>query len=186
MSIDFDSIITQEPFPDFWAAWQSSRVEGNIPLRADIRLQNFARFADSLQIYELKSPRDLRCRLIGSKVAERVQQVSPEDNLFDFFSEPAAAIGEKWWVNMASTPCGGLMCFSTHYANGIKRMVPSLVLPITGAKGQKLFLALNSLPRMLDRSEPSGKLIIAEDAFEGKFLDVGYGLPIDVPNPICL
>lgn len=186
MSTDFDSILSRDLFPDFMTAWQAARKGGAVPLRSDIRLQEFARFADSLQIYELKDRLDLRCRLMGSRVSERVQQVGPEDNLFDFFGDASKDIGEKWWNGMASAPCGGIMCFSTHYASGARREVPSLVLPMKGTDGSALFLAFNQLPRKLDYKEPREKLTIADDVFEGKFIDIGFGLPEGVENPVSL
>ena len=186
MTTDFDSIIASDLFPDFMQAWQSARKDDAIPLRSDIRLQEFAKFADSLQIYELKERLDLRCRLMGSRVSERVQQVGPEDNLFDFFGTSAKAVGEKWWNGMASAPCGGLMCFSTHYMSGVVREVPSLVLPMTGSEGSILFLAFNRIPKFLGNSEPQDKVTIAEDAFAGKFIDVGFGLPEGIKNPVTL
>ncbi|WP_262694616.1 PAS domain-containing protein [Kordiimonas aquimaris] len=186
MSKDFDSIIERELFPDFIAAWQAARKGNAVPLRSDIRLQEFAKFADSLQIYELKSRLDLRCRLMGSRVSERVQQVGLEDNLFDFFGEASKKVGEKWWNGMASAPCGGIMCFSTHYSSGARKEVPSLVLPMTGSDGGVLFLAFNQLPRKLDQREPREKLTIADDVFEGKFIDIGFGLPEGIENPVRL
>lgn len=187
MQTDFDQIKEMAPFPEFYAAWQAARHDGAIPVRGDIRLRDFAPFADSLQIYELKNPQDLRCRLMGSRVSDRVPNVSPEHNLFDFFGhERARKIGELWWVSMAKVPCGGVMCFSTSYESGAKRAVPSMVLPITGVDGSAQFIAFNNLPKIIGSGEPRQSMVIADDSFEGKFFDVGFGLPEDVQNPLFM
>lgn len=65
----------------FYQAWQNARNLPLIPKRQDISLREFASFADSMQIYELRARGQLHCRLMGSEIVNRASGFDPEQNI---------------------------------------------------------------------------------------------------------
>lgn len=186
MNSDFTSVMADERVSAFFEAWQKLRAGKDIPERSDVRLQDFAPFAADLLMYELKSSSDLRCRLMGSRVSERVGIGGPDVNWLELVCPEMRSSGEVWWNNLVSLPCAGLMQFSTGFLDGSNRLSRSLLLPIQQPSGEqpepKIILMAISLPSGVYRvDEPRKQLIISADCFQAKYLDIGFGLPGGIP-----
>lgn len=181
MNRDFTSMLDDPLYVSFFEAWKSLRKGGGIPHRSDVKLQNYAQFAADLAIYELKSPTDLRSRLIGSHVSDRVKTHGAGLNWLDLVNAPMRAAGETWWNALFKTPCAGIMQFSTGFLNGTNRLGRSMLLPVVQANEEILLIALMQATAVYRVDEPRDQLVISHDCFQTQFVDIGFGLPQSLP-----
>ncbi|MBO6505298.1 MAG: PAS domain-containing protein [Kordiimonadaceae bacterium] len=184
MNSDFTSLLEDPFFSAFFQAWDDLRANGKIPHRSDVKLQDFAPFAADLLMYELHSPTDLRSRLIGSSVVERVKFQGSDINWLDLVCPSVRDAGELWWNSLFSTPCAGVMQFSTRFLNGTNRLARAMLLPIIGPDGQTLLLTLNKATAVFRVDDASDTILISADCFQTLYIDVGFGLPAGQPARI--
>ena len=164
-------------FSSFFQAWEKLRTNGSVPNRSDVKLQDFAPFAADLLIYDLYSPTDLRSRLMGSRVTERVKFHGNDVNWLDLVCPSVRKAGELWWNSLINTPCAGIMQFSTRFLNGTNRLARAMLLPIIGPEGQTLLLTLNQATNVFRVDDAEGKILISADCFQTLYIDIGFGLP---------
>lgn len=177
MDTDFTKLLDDSFFGRFFLAWQTLRTGEGLPSRKDVRLQDFAPFAADLLMYELISPSHLRCRLMGSRVTDRVQMSGPDINWLDHVAPDMRRAGERWWQALVNTPCAGMMQYSVAHMDGTNRMSRCLLLPITQSEGQVMLLALTQASSVYRVDDTRDQLQISEDCFQTCYLDIGFGLP---------
>ena len=182
METDFTSVLDDNYFCAFRDAWESLRSGGSVPFRSDVRLQDFARFAADLLIYELKDSSDLRCRLMGSRVSERVKLQSMDVNCMELVAPDMQDVALNWWGTLTSIPCAGLMQFSTAYIDGSNRLSRCLLLPVKHTDGSVMLMGLNRASSVFRVEEPREKVIVSVDCFQTKYIDIGFGLPAGQPE----
>ncbi len=177
MDSDFTSILDDAYFCAFREAWEKLRSGNNVPMRSDVRLQDFARFAPDLLLYELKSPNDLRCRLMGSSVSDRVKLQSMDINWLDLVASDMRAAGENWWNSLSETPCAGIMQYSTAFIDGTNRLSRCLLLPVKHSSGSTMLLGMTKASNVYLVGEPREQIVVSADCFQGQYIDIGFGLP---------
>ena len=182
MHKDFTHEMNDVLFRRFFKTWQGARVGKNVPARKAITLRDFAAFAPDLLIYELHAPDDLRCRLMGSHISDRVKTYSQDINWLALVADDMQEAGKTWWCNLFGTPCAGLMQFSTGFINGTSRISRALLLPIEHSPGVVHLLTLATASDVYDVGDPRDKLTISHDCFQTRYIDVGLGLPEAVPE----
>ncbi len=182
MHDDVTKYLASEPFKSFLATWQTARDDEDIPFRHRIELRAFASHAENLVIYQRKGRRDLRYRLTGSQVANRVDNIGPEVNLFDFFVPGTLDDAELWWNAIFDTPCGAIMDFSMTYPDGNVKEVVTLLLPIKTAYERDMILSLHKVGDIVRVTKPRSHVLVAEDYVSGYYFDVGFGLPASPPE----
>lgn len=180
MHPDFLTVWNSPKVASFVAAWQNVREGNALPARGDIRLQDFAVFADSLAIHERLGPDHMRYRLAGSMVPN----ASDTLNLFDLYAADVREGSELWYNHMFDTPCAGVADTSLAFPNGTHRVCFNVALPIIGPDGSTLMLALLILGDVIRASEPRDALRVGLDHCVGTFVDIGYGLPSGVESSI--
>lgn len=179
-----EETLQSEPFRSFLATWQSLRVGNKLPSRGKIHLRDFVDHLENLIIYERFGPRDLRYRLTGSGVSERVDNIGVEVNLFDLFVPEVHDACEIWWNAVMDAPCGGIMEFSTAFTNGNHRAGMAIALPILSQRGTPLLLALNHMMGIIRVSEPRAQVAFGVDYAIGHYFDIGYGVPPGGTMPV--
>lgn len=172
-----EETLQSEPFKSFFAMWQSTRRNNQIPTRQDIHLRDFVDHLENLVIYERRGRRDLRYRLTGSGVADRVENIGVEINLFDLFVPEVHDACEVWWNAVMDQPCGGVMEFSTAFTNGTHRAGIAIALPILSPRGETLLLARNHMMGLLRADEPRESVAFGQDYAIGRYFDIGCGVP---------
>ncbi len=182
MNADYTSALTDPGFVAFRKTWQNQRKGNDIPLRADIRLQDFATFAVDIMMYELKAPGDLRCRLMGSRVADRVKLQGKDVNWLEMVSPDVRQAGQTFWNALFKTPCGGLMQFSTAYHDGTNRLARCLLLPVQQTDQSCILMAYSRPSGVYRLDPPRDALMISADCFQSTYIDIGHGLPADLPE----
>lgn len=176
-----EKLLAIEPFRSFLQTWQEARDGADIPFRNKIKLKEFAGFAENLVIYQRKGRRDLRYRLTGTQVAERVDNIGPEVNLFDFFVPDTLDDAELWWNELFDQPCGGMMDFSMAYPDGAVREVITLLLPIKTETERDMILSLHVIGDLIRLQKPMDHVLVANDYVVGHYFDIGFGLPETPP-----
>lgn len=174
-------LLAREPFKSFLSTWQKARDDNDIPFRHRIQLREFAGFAENLVIYQRKGRQDLRYRLTGTQVAERVDFIGPEINLFDFFIENTRDDAELWWNPIYDQPCGAMMDFSMWYPDGTVREVITLLLPIKTETERDMILSLHEVGDIIQVNKPRQHVLVAADYVVGHYFDIGFGLPETPP-----
>ncbi len=179
---DFTQTINDDLFRRFFKLWQNVRDGDALPTRKAVTLRDFAPFAPDLLIYELPAPDDLRCRLMGSNISDRVKAYSPDTNWLDLVAGDVREAGKICWGNLFTMPCAGLMQFSTGFLNGTSRISRALLLPMQHAPGVVNLLALATVSDVYNVGDPRDQLIVSHDCFQSNYIDVGFGLPENVPE----
>ena len=182
MDIDFTQIVNEYSFRKFFDAWTQAREGDAVPTRKAISLRDFAPFVSDLLIYELPAPDNLCCRLMGEHVSDRVKIYNRDINWLDLVADDMRAAGIKWWRNLFQTPCAGLMQFSTGFLNGTNRITRAYLLPIQHAPDVVHMLGLATASDVFEAGEPRDSLIISDDCFQTKYVDIGFGLPKNAPE----
>ncbi len=178
-----DEALNKEPFRSFLSTWRSVRKGDSLPARQNIHLRDFVDHLENLIICERRGPRDLRYRLTGSGVSERVRNVGVEINLFDLFVPDIHEPCEIWWNAIMDKPCGGIMEFSTAFTDGTTRAGMAIALPILSQRGEPLLLALNHMMGILRVEERRETIVFGQDYALGHYFDIGFGVP-DGDNPV--
>lgn len=145
MPNDLLQLLDREPFSSFLRAWRMSIFDGKLPARRDIKLAEFASFADNIVIITRLSPTDFRYRLQGSSVASRLGEVGADTNLLTLFEPKIREPLLKWYNDVFDQSLGGLMDYSVIYPTGAKKSVLQLILPIVRRNGERLSMALHGV-----------------------------------------
>ncbi len=177
MSIDFSRFPKAESFQSFYDAWQAAREGSNLPVRRNIRIQDFAQHSNNLSIVECKHQGFYTHRLLGSSVVDRFGSPDPEVNFLTFYAPDVKSYTHQWLEALMQTPCGGITEFSTAYQDGAHRSCIALSLPIVAAQNEPLLLSLQLPLHIFRFSEPRKTSCIGIDYAIGHFLDIGWGLP---------
>lgn len=180
MHPDFLTIWHSPKVASFVAAWQNVRDGNALPARNDIRLQDFAAFADSIAIHERLGPDHMRYRLAGSLVPNAADTY----NLFDLYDEDVREASERWYNYMFDTPCAGVADTSLALPNGTHKVSFNVALPIVGPDGATLLLALLILGEPIRVSEPREILGVGIDHSVGTFVDIGHGMPMGMQDAV--
>jgi len=179
---DFTQLLENEYVRRFYDTWQELCIGDDLPARKAVRLQDFAPFAPDLLIYQMIAPGHLHCRLMGSHVSDRVKIYSPDVNWLDLVAPDMREAGSIWWGNLFSTPCAGVMQFSTGFINGTSRASQALLLPVRQGPDEIQLIGLSNASGVYAAEEARDQLIISHDCFQTKYIDVGFGLPAGVPE----
>lgn len=182
MEKDFTRAVKGASFRRFFECWQAARVGNDLPTRKAITLRDFAAFASDLLIYEMPEPGVLHCRLMGEHISNRVKIYDREINWLDLVADDMRPAGVVWWSNLFTLPCAGMMQFSTGFLNGTNRISQAYLLPIQHAQGEVHLLGLAAASLVYADGEPRDRLIISDHCFQTKFIDIGFGMPDDLPD----
>lgn len=186
MSIDFSRFPKAESFQSFYEAWQAVREGNDLPVRRNIRIQDFAQHTNNLSIVECKKPGFYTHRLLGSSVVDRFGNPDPEVNFLTFYAPDVKDYTRQWLEALLQTPCGGVTEFSTTYQDGTHRSCIALSLPIVAAQNERLLLSLQIPLDIFRVSEPRETSCIGLDYAIGHFFDLGWGLPTSMEqNPVA-
>ncbi len=182
MNSDFNSLLDDQFFDQFFQAWKALREGEELPNRRDVRLQDFASFASELLMYQLVSPTNLKCRLMGSLITERIKFHGPDINWFDFVAPETREAGLRWWQTLTSTPCAGIMQFSTGFLDGTNRIGRCILLPVQQTDGSIILMAISRASAVYRVDDPREELLISADCFQTRYIDIGFGLPEGLPE----
>lgn len=177
MKAELDTIARKEPFAAFWQAWQNARCGNDIPLRNDIKIRDFSQFLPNMIVYDYIGPGDIRYRLAGEAVSDRLGLGGTGMNVFDSFAPDAVELGQQWWTGIMETPCGGVSAFSVAYQNGIHRACEAINLPILGNENQVMVLAMVLAEKIIRVESRRENIRTGLDYSFGHFVDIGFGLP---------
>lgn len=177
MDTFLDKLLSEEPFCSFKDAWERVRHNQGLPKRSDIHLRNFIDHLENLVIYERRGRRDLRYRLTGSGVSDRLDNMGAEINLFDHFVPEVHEACDEWWNTVMDNPCGGIMEFSTRFSNGTVRAGVAIALPILSDRGETLLLARNHMMDIFEVGEHCEAPVFGEKYAIGHYFDIGFGSP---------
>lgn len=179
---DFTRTVHEFSFRRFFDSWQAARVGDDLPARKAITLRDFAPFVSDLLIYEHPQPGILQCRLMGEHISDRVKIYNRHVNWLDLVADDMHVAGTAWWSSLFAVPCAGVMQFSTGFLNGTNRISRAYLLPIQHAPGVVHLLGLASASDVYETGNPREKLIISEHCFQTKYVDIGFGIPADLPE----
>ncbi len=179
---DFTLTVNETSFRRFFDSWQAARVGDDLPMRKAITLRDFAPFASDLLIYEQPEPGVLHCRLMGEHISDRVKIYNRNINWLDLVADDMRQIGAEWWNSLFATPCAGVMQFSTGFINGTNRISRAYLLPVQHAPGVVHLMGLASASDVYEAGQPREALIVSEHCFQSKYVDIGFGIPADLPE----
>ena len=183
MDANFSDLIVDEQFIEFHAMWQKLRTDNQLPRREDIKIKDFSEFAGNMAIVERQSRDDLRARLVGGQIAERLEKqgfnldIMPDINLLKVIDKNARQTFEVWLNALFDTPCVGLAEYSTAFTTGENRAAEMLLLPMRYREDDLLILVLSRMLGVFRMGEPRKYFTAGIDYFQGQFVDIGFGLP---------
>lgn len=176
---DFADLLQQPEFDRFFKFWQSARQGPELPQRQEISLRELAPYLERMLVYEWDGDAHLGCRIIGSRVEERVNLNTQSINWMDHIAADLIDISKQWWNGLYAQPCAGAMEYSIRYQDGACKMGQCLFLPVRPASGQMQVFALNCVGEVYRLDSAKGSFTIGADRLKTRYFDIGFGLPDD-------
>lgn len=118
----------------FLRVYFASFIDGAIPRREDLNLRKLSRFLPDMTIFERRSPRDYRYRLVGTQVVERMNTDLTGENVMDYFEpEKHAGLAAGFDVVLTGPACVHHV-YENVYRSGRQSKLESVLLPLSSGK----------------------------------------------------
>lgn len=175
--VDFDEALTSDTLRPFYAAWKAARTGGNIPRRADIRIQDFADHMSDMVITERRSEQEFFPRLTGGAVDTRMSGQLSGANILDLHCDETRPGTQQMLNTILDRPCGVITEYSIAYPNGKHMGTQVLMLPVRDDAEPAMIIsvqrALGKIRMGTSRETP----VVGLDYAVGQYIDLGFGLP---------
>ncbi len=170
-----------------WDIWDEKRKNSpfDIPIRSQITMQDLGVHIPAMSIYEIRSDDRLQLRMCGSDV-EVFFGLCGTGKFLEELAEPEARdLVWTFFNNIMTIPCAGFSRETMTSGGGKRGEISNLILPITNRDGTaKLGMSLMQVkfrdyqaPKNILARPPHEKMITHKELHEGKYIDLGFGLP---------
>jgi hypothetical protein len=163
----------EAPYSLLWNLWDTARVAGRLPKRADLRLEEMSEVAGNLVLADWLNRNEVILRLTGSDVTTRVGRELTGLNLVAMVTDHRQDKAKDFYEKIVKRPCAGLAGFSVQYNNGVKGHRHGYYFPLeTGGRtpGRLVGLTINA-PEVAEKAGcVQGSL--QEEYFETEFFRI--------------
>lgn len=165
----------QDALFDFW---NKTRGDELVPLAADIDPTKIAPLLKDIAIFEIFGARDIRYRLAGTDVAERLGADPTGKNLLDITAPETVETVATLFQKMFSQPAGAIVRYENTYNTGKRAPVSSLFLPLAAAQNtQPRVLSIHTREASTDYENAQNASTIGTAVTEIHWIDIGAGIP---------
>ncbi|WP_421866198.1 PAS domain-containing protein [Parvibaculum sp.] len=163
---------------DLFQYWLSLPRGSGLPSSSDFDPAAIRSWLADMTIMSVNGPGDIRHRLVGTGIADRLGYDATGKNLLDFIDPSYREQCARDMHEVAWRPCGWQVRYLTHYPSGRVANVQSIYLPLKGPAGQP--------PRIVSVHTPEDAQRYARGSAEPNFassidrmvwIDLGFGVP---------
>lgn len=163
---------------DLFQYWQSLPRSGGLPLYSDFDPAAARSWLADMTILSVNGPDEIRHRLVGTAIADRLGYDATGKNLLDFIDPSYRSQCARDMLEVVYRPCGWQVRYLTHYPSGRIAHVQSIYLPLQGPAGQPPRIVSVHTPEDPERYARAS----AEPSFASKiarmvWIDLGFGVP---------
>jgi len=116
--------------------WKQSRGDKIVPLASDFDPTKIAHLLKDIVIFDVLGDRDIRYRLAGTEVAERLGRDPTGVNLIDLAAPEAQGYISELFAKILSQPTGAIVHYQNTYSTGKRAPVRSFFLPLAMKAGK--------------------------------------------------
>lgn len=167
-----------ESLADLFAYWSTLPATDGVPLAADFKPAEFARWLPDTTIIEVISPTVSIYRLAGTRVAERMGHDPTGVNLLDLVAEETRMQASRDLHEIVRRPCGVHLKYVNTYSSGRVATIESLYLPLKPPAGSNpRVIAVHSPEDTIEYTSPARLSQLVGEVREVVWIDIGYGAP---------
>ncbi|MDO8839357.1 MAG: PAS domain-containing protein [Parvibaculum sp.] len=163
---------------DLHAYWSTLPRSGGAPADAAFDPLEIAQWTPDMTIMCLLGPDDIRFRLAGTRVAERMAHDPTGTNILDLLADASRLQVCRDMHEIAFRPCGYHARYMNVYGSGRVSHVQSLYLPLQPPPGQPpRLIAVHAPEEALEYQQSAERSVCATSIDEIVWIDTGSGTP---------
>ncbi|MBX3491649.1 MAG: PAS domain-containing protein [Parvibaculum sp.] len=163
---------------DFFAYWSSLPRANGAPHATDFDPLALTLWLPDTTIMEIHGPGDIRFRLVGTRVAERMTHDPTGTNMLEMLAPETRAQVCRDMHEIAYRPCGYHARYVNVYGSGRVSHVQSLYLPLAAPVGHPpRMIAVHAPEEAVEYQQPADRTVCATSIDEIVWVDVGRGVP---------
>lgn len=163
---------------DFHSYWSALPRRGGAPAAAAFDPLEIAQWTPDMTIMCLAGPGDIRFRLAGTRVAERMAHDPTGINMLELLADASRLQVCRDMHEIAARPCGYHARYVNRYGSGRVSHVQSLYLPLTPPPGRPpRLVAMHAPEEAMEYQKPADRSTCATSIDEIVWIDTGCGTP---------
>ncbi|MAU59596.1 PAS domain-containing protein [Parvibaculum sp.] len=163
---------------DLFQYWLSLPRASGIPNASDFDPAAARSWLADMTILTVNGPEEIRHRLVGTGIADRLGYDATGKNLLDFVDPSYRRQCARDMLEVAWRPCGWQVRYLTHYPSGRVAHVQSIYLPLKGPERQPPRIVSVHTPENPERyTRTASKPNFASEIARMVWIDVGFGVP---------
>lgn len=171
-------VFEPQALTDFYLYWSALTRSGGAPAAADFDPLALTQWLPDVTIMGLNSPDDIRFRLVGTRVAERMTHDPTGTNMLDLLAPVTRTQVCRDMHEIAARPCGYHARYMNVYGSGRVSHVQSLYLPLQPPPGQPpRLIAVHAPEEALEYQQPADRSVCATSIDAIVWIDTGSGTP---------
>lgn len=163
---------------DFFAYWSSLPRASGAPDAAGFDPLALTQWLPDATILEIHDTDDIRFRLVGTRVAERMTHDPTGTNMLEMLAPATRGQVRRDMHEIAWRPCGYHARYVNVYGSGRVSHVQSLYLPLKAPAGRSpRLIAVHAPEEAMEYRQPADRTVCATSIDEIVWIDVGQGTP---------
>ena len=158
--------------------WSSLRNDHLMPFATDIDPTRIVPLLKEITIFEIFGEKDVRYRLAGTGVAERLGADPTGKNLFDITAPETVGTVAYLFETLFKQPVGAIVQYENTYNTGRRAPVSSLFLPLAAVEGGRpRVLSIHTREASTDYEDAQNTSTIGTTVTGIHWIDIGAGIP---------
>lgn len=149
--------------------------------RANLNFKAVHPFANSMTVVDVSEPHRWKIRLSGTKVCERLGCDRTGRDAQSVFSSEERRLRLRLAHSMFNNPCGIRAKTAETHVTGDRALLDTIALPLIGSEGEKLVVHYAQIIDDIEHDYGARPLVRHSDLISFDYVDLGYGVPRDVP-----
>jgi hypothetical protein len=158
--------------------WDEVRGDRLLPNASDIDPSQIANILKDIAILDVIDSENIRYRLAGTGIAERMGEDPTGNNLIEMTAPEMRLTVSEILLLIVSQPVGAMATYENIYSTGKRALVESLYLPLQKTEGQSdRIVSVHSREKTVTYEAEQSQSTVAAKILELKWLDIGAGVP---------
>ena len=175
---DIDDVLTRPSQKDLFEFWNETRQQDLIPLATEIDPTRIPHLLKDVAIFDIFDKTDVRYRLAGTSIAERMGVDPTGKNLIDMLSSDNRELVSELFEAVIQQPAAILVEYENVYKGGKRAVVHSLYLPLGKTESTSpRIISTHEQHETLAYEDSQSSTAIAAAITKVVWIDVGAGVP---------
>lgn len=173
-TVQFDNAKQQKLF-EYWSSVRDGRL---MPFATDVDPTKIAPLLTEIAIFEVFGRNDIRYRLAGTAVAERLGADPTGKNVLEITAPETIETVAHLFETMFKQPAAAIVRYENTYNTGRRAPVSSLFLPLAATdNGQSRVLSIHTREASTDYEDAQIASTIGTAVAKISWIDIGAGVP---------